>query len=136
MRKGDGKWYQEKIKFIRSQVGDRYVKEKMKKPVIGYIAGVSAPKGRVMGHAGAIVSAYGESAIEKVEILKECGVTGLGGSYFGRPDNELTMRLSYVDFDGTKLFENKNHSTVNSEDSQRFETTFCTCAQQVNIFYQ
>ena len=33
------------------------------------------PKGRVMGHAGAIVSAYGESAIEKVEILKECGVT-------------------------------------------------------------
>ena len=33
------------------------------------------PKGRVMGHAGAIVSAYGESAIEKVEILKECGIT-------------------------------------------------------------
>ena len=47
----------------------------MKKPVIGYIAGLTAPKGRVMGHAGAIVSAYGESAIEKVEILKECGVT-------------------------------------------------------------
>ena len=46
----------------------------MKKPVIGYIAGLTAPKGRVMGHAGAIVSAYGESAIEKVEILKECGV--------------------------------------------------------------
>ena len=30
--------------------------------------------GRVMGHAGAIVSAYGESAVEKVELLKECGV--------------------------------------------------------------
>ena len=50
------------------------VKANMKKPVIGYIAGLTAPKGRVMGHAGAIVSAYGESAIEKVEILKECGV--------------------------------------------------------------
>ena len=51
-----------------------FVKANMKKPVIGYIAGLTAPKGRVMGHAGAIVSAYGESAIEKVEILKECGV--------------------------------------------------------------
>ena len=51
-----------------------FVKANMKKPVIGYIAGLTAPKGRVMGHAGAIVSAYGESAIEKVEILRECGV--------------------------------------------------------------
>jgi malate-CoA ligase subunit alpha len=46
----------------------------MKKPVIAYIAGLSAPKGRRMGHAGAIVSAFGESAAEKVEILKGCGV--------------------------------------------------------------
>ena len=51
-----------------------FVKENMKKPVIAYIAGLTAPKGRVMGHAGAIVSAYGESAVEKVELLKECGV--------------------------------------------------------------
>jgi len=43
-------------------------------PQEAYIAGVTAPKGRVMGHAGAIVSAYGESAVEKVELLKECGV--------------------------------------------------------------
>ena len=53
----------------------KFVKENMKKPVIAYIAGLTAPKGRVMGHAGAIVSAYGESAVEKVELLKECGVT-------------------------------------------------------------
>jgi len=53
----------------------QFVKENMKKPVIAYIAGLTAPKGRVMGHAGAIVSAYGESAVEKVELLKECGVT-------------------------------------------------------------
>ena len=48
---------------------------KIKKPVAGFIAGRTAPPGRTMGHAGAIVSAYGESAIEKVEILKECGIT-------------------------------------------------------------
>ena len=53
----------------------KFAKENMKKPVIAYIAGLTAPKGRVMGHAGAIVSAYGESAVEKVELLKECGVT-------------------------------------------------------------
>jgi len=52
----------------------KFVKDNMKKPVIAYIAGLTAPKGRVMGHAGAIVSAYGESAVEKVELLEECGV--------------------------------------------------------------
>ena len=52
-----------------------FAKDNMKKPVIAYIAGLTAPKGRVMGHAGAIVSAYGESAVEKVEILKEYGIT-------------------------------------------------------------
>lgn len=47
----------------------------MKTPVIGYIAGLTAPKGKRMGHAGAIISAFGESAAEKVEILQDCGVT-------------------------------------------------------------
>ena len=53
----------------------KLAKENMSKPVIAYIAGLTAPKGRVMGHAGAIVSAYGESAVEKVELLKESGIT-------------------------------------------------------------
>ena len=53
----------------------KFAKEHMSKPVIAYIAGLTAPKGRVMGHAGAIVSAYGESAVEKVALLKESGVT-------------------------------------------------------------
>lgn len=53
----------------------KFFKENMKKPVLGYIAGLTAPKGRRMGHAGAIISAFGESAAEKVEILQECGVT-------------------------------------------------------------
>ena len=52
-----------------------WAKENMSKPVIGYVAGLTAPKGRRMGHAGAIISAVGESAAEKVEILQECGVT-------------------------------------------------------------
>jgi len=52
----------------------KFAKENMSKPVVAYIAGLTAPKGRVMGHAGAIVSAYGESAVEKVELLQECGV--------------------------------------------------------------
>ena len=45
------------------------------KPVVAYIAGLTAPKGRTMGHAGAIISAFGESASEKVEILSAAGVT-------------------------------------------------------------
>ena len=52
----------------------KFAKENMTKPVVAYIAGLTAPKGRVMGHAGAIVSAYGESAVEKVELWQECGV--------------------------------------------------------------
>ncbi len=47
----------------------------MTKPVVAYIAGLTAPKGRRMGHAGAIISATGESAAEKVEMLQDLGVT-------------------------------------------------------------
>ncbi len=53
----------------------KYAKEHMHKPVIGYVAGLTAPKGRRMGHAGAIIRAFGESAAEKVEIMKEAGLT-------------------------------------------------------------
>jgi malate-CoA ligase subunit alpha len=52
-----------------------FVRQQMAKPVVAYVAGLSAPKGRKMGHAGAIVSATGESAQEKVEILTAAGVT-------------------------------------------------------------
>lgn len=54
--------------------GAHYARDHMTKPVIAYIAGLSAPKGRTMGHAGAIVTTSGESAAEKVEILKAAGV--------------------------------------------------------------
>jgi malate-CoA ligase subunit alpha len=51
-----------------------FFKDHMTKPLVGYIAGLTAPKGRRMGHAGAIVSTAGETASEKVEILKAAGV--------------------------------------------------------------
>jgi malate-CoA ligase subunit alpha len=52
-----------------------YAKEHMTKPLIAYIAGLTAPEGRRMGHAGAIISSAGEGAAEKVAMLKELGVT-------------------------------------------------------------
>ncbi|WP_421906718.1 succinate--CoA ligase subunit alpha [Mameliella sp.] len=52
-----------------------YARDHMTKPVGAYIAGLAAPKGRQMGHAGAIISAFGESAQEKVEILSSAGIT-------------------------------------------------------------
>lgn len=52
-----------------------WVKEHMTKPVIGYVAGLTAPKGRRMGHAGAIISAFGDTAAEKAEIMRSLGLT-------------------------------------------------------------
>jgi succinyl-CoA synthetase alpha subunit/malate-CoA ligase subunit alpha len=52
-----------------------YIRDHGTKPVIAYVAGLTAPRGRMMGHAGAIISAFGESASEKVEILTAAGVT-------------------------------------------------------------
>jgi malate-CoA ligase subunit alpha len=51
-----------------------YFKNHMTKPVAAYIAGLTAPPGRRMGHAGAIVNSSGESAAEKVEILQGAGI--------------------------------------------------------------
>ncbi|MGD8421370.1 MAG: succinate--CoA ligase subunit alpha [Gammaproteobacteria bacterium] len=51
-----------------------FAHDHMQKPVLAYIAGLTAPKGRTMGHAGAIVTSSGESAAEKVELLRAAGV--------------------------------------------------------------
>ncbi len=51
-----------------------WIKENLSKPVVGFVAGLTAPKGRRMGHAGAIISATGDSAAEKTEIMKSYGL--------------------------------------------------------------
>jgi malate-CoA ligase subunit alpha len=51
-----------------------FARDHMQKPVLAYIAGLTAPRGRTMGHAGAIVTSSGESAAEKVELLRAAGV--------------------------------------------------------------
>lgn len=53
----------------------RWVKENNKKPVIGFIAGQTAPKGRKMGHAGAIVGGADDTAQAKMKIMAECGIS-------------------------------------------------------------
>jgi succinyl-CoA synthetase alpha subunit len=56
------------------QEAARFVREKMKKPVIGFIAGQTAPPGRRMGHAGAIISGSAGTAAEKMQAFEENGV--------------------------------------------------------------
>ncbi|MTB52452.1 succinate--CoA ligase subunit alpha [Lewinella sp. W8] len=51
-----------------------YVKEHGTKPVVGFIAGQTAPKGRTMGHAGAIVGGHEDTAEAKMKIMAECGI--------------------------------------------------------------
>jgi succinyl-CoA synthetase alpha subunit len=52
----------------------RWVKANMKKPVVGFIAGVTAPPGKRMGHAGAIISGGTGTAAEKLAVMEECGI--------------------------------------------------------------
>lgn len=53
----------------------RWVKDNMRKPVVGFIAGLTAPAGRRMGHAGAVISGGRGTAQEKLDVLEESGIT-------------------------------------------------------------
>ncbi|MBM3419346.1 MAG: succinate--CoA ligase subunit alpha, partial [Bacteroidetes bacterium] len=55
-------------------VAARWIKENGTKPVVGFIAGETAPKGRTMGHAGAIVGGADDTAEAKKRIMRECGI--------------------------------------------------------------
>lgn len=52
----------------------RWIKDNKTKPVIGFIAGQTAPKGRRMGHAGAIIGGKADTAAAKMEIMRDCGI--------------------------------------------------------------
>ncbi|MCS6944097.1 MAG: succinate--CoA ligase subunit alpha [Sutterellaceae bacterium] len=56
------------------EVAARWVKQHMRKPVVGFIAGVTAPPGKRMGHAGAIIAGGKGTAQEKLAVLEECGI--------------------------------------------------------------
>jgi succinyl-CoA synthetase alpha subunit len=55
-------------------IAARWIKENARKPVVGFIAGETAPKGRTMGHAGAIVGGADDTAEAKKRIMRECGI--------------------------------------------------------------
>ena len=57
------------------EVAAEWIKENMKKPVAAFIAGVTAPPGKRMGHAGAIITGGKGRAEDKIRVLAECGVT-------------------------------------------------------------
>ena len=59
---------------LEAEAARWYKNSGSKKPVIGFIAGQTAPKGRTMGHAGAIVGGKDDTAQAKMEILSECGI--------------------------------------------------------------
>jgi succinyl-CoA synthetase alpha subunit len=56
------------------EIAARWVRDHMKKPVVGFIAGVTAPPGKRMGHAGAIISGGKGTAQEKLAVMEECGI--------------------------------------------------------------
>jgi succinyl-CoA synthetase alpha subunit len=56
------------------QVAAEFVRDHMSKPVVGFIAGQTAPPGRRMGHAGAIISGSEGTAAEKVKVFRDCGI--------------------------------------------------------------
>ena len=56
------------------ELAARWAKDHMKKPIVGFIAGVTAPPGKRMGHAGAIISGGKGTAQEKLAVMEECGI--------------------------------------------------------------
>jgi len=56
------------------EVCARWIKENMQKPVVGFIAGITAPPGKRMGHAGAIISGGQGGAEDKLAVMEECGI--------------------------------------------------------------
>jgi succinyl-CoA synthetase alpha subunit len=56
------------------EIAAQWAREHMSKPVVGFIAGVTAPPGKRMGHAGAIISGGKGTAQEKLAVMEDCGI--------------------------------------------------------------
>ena len=67
-----------KIGGTTGQEAAEYIREHVTKPVVGYVIRISAPLGKTMDHAGAIISGSGGTAKEKIEALESAGVTVAG----------------------------------------------------------
>jgi len=85
---------EEAAKFIKNN--------KIKKPIVGFIAGITAPTGRRMGHAGAIISGGKGSAKDKIEIMQESGITIakspsiIGKTLFNKLSNWKILLEGYI----------------------------------------
>jgi len=69
-----------KIGDTAEQEAAEYIREHVTKPVVGYVVGISSPPGKIMGHAGAIISGGGGTAKEKIRALEGAGVVMVGSS--------------------------------------------------------
>ena len=68
-------WW-ETIELTAEEEASTFIKNhKIKKPIVGFVAGLTAPAGRRMGHAGAIISGGKGGAKDKINIMEECGIT-------------------------------------------------------------
>ena len=67
-----------KIGGTAEQGAAEYIREHVTKPVVGYVVGISAPPGKTMGHAGAIISGGGGTVKEKIRALEGAGVVVAG----------------------------------------------------------
>jgi succinyl-CoA synthetase alpha subunit len=75
----------------------QWIKENGTKPVVGFIAGQTAPKGRRMGHAGAIIGGKDDTAIAKMNIMRECGIHVVESpAYIGKTMKEVLKEMTKI----------------------------------------
>jgi len=67
--------YQQELNKLEAEAANWIKNNGNKKPVVGFIVGQTAPPGRRMGHAGAIIGGADDTAAAKMKIMRECGIT-------------------------------------------------------------